>query len=146
MRLAYGPVRGYTDLQGHKIPYTTRFAGVFKRATGKEPYQLPARWLKAKSVVDLNTPFNFVTTADTHGGNSGSPTLDTKGEIVGILFDGNIEGLPNRYLYTEEQARSVHVASNAVIESLKKVYHAGRILTELGFGADDRELAAKPRP
>jgi hypothetical protein len=146
LRLAYGPVRGYTDAQGHKIPYTTRFAGIFKRATGKEPYQLPARWLKAKSVVDLNTPFNFVTTSDTHGGNSGSPTVDTKGEIVGILFDGNLEGLPNRYLYTEEQARSLHVASNAVIESLRKVYHADRILTELGFEADNRMLVAEPRP
>ncbi|MDP8982292.1 MAG: S46 family peptidase [Acidobacteriota bacterium] len=133
LRLAYGPVRGYTDAQGHKMPYTTRFGGVFKRATGTEPYQLPARWLKARAALDLNTPFNFVTTADTHGGNSGSPTVDTKGEIIGILFDGNLEGLPNRYLYTEEQARSLHVASNAVIESLKKVYHADRILSELGF-------------
>ena len=133
LRLAYGPVRGYTDAQGHKMAYTTRFGGVFKRATGTEPYQLPARWLKARAALDLNTPFNFVTTADTHGGNSGSPTVDTKGEIIGILFDGNLEGLPNRYLYTEEQARSLHVAGNAVIESLKKVYHADRILSELGF-------------
>jgi len=81
----------------------------------------------------LNTPFDFVTTTDTHGGNSGSPTVNTKGELIGILFDGNIEGLQNRYLYTQEQARSVHVASNAILEALRKVYHADRIVTEIGF-------------
>ena len=133
MRLAYGPVKGYTNTAGKPVPYTTRLAGLYKRATGKDPYKLPPSWIKAKSAVDLNTPFNFVTTADTHGGNSGSPTVDTKGEIIGILFDGNIEGLPNRYLYTEEQARSVHVAGNAIIEALRKVYRAERVLRELGF-------------
>jgi peptidase S46-like protein len=133
LRLSYGPVKGYTDLAGHPVPYATRFAGLYKRATGKDPYELPPSWMKAKTSLNLNTPFNFVTTTDTHGGNSGSPTVNTKNEIIGILFDGNLEGLQNRYLYTEEQARSVHVASNAVIESLKKVYHADRLAGELGF-------------
>jgi hypothetical protein len=133
LRLTYGPVKGYTNLEGKPVPYATTFAGLYKRATGKEPFELPPTWIKAKSALDLNTPFDFVTTADTHGGNSGSPTVNTKGEIIGILFDGNIEGLQNRYLYTEEQARSVHVASNAIIEALRKVYHADRVLGELGF-------------
>ena len=133
LRLTYGPVKGYTNLEGKPVPYATTFAGLYKRATGKEPFELPPSWIKAKSSLDLNTPFDFVTTADTHGGNSGSPTVNTKGEIIGILFDGNIEGLQNRYLYTEEQARSVHVASNAIIEALRKVYHADRVLGELGF-------------
>jgi hypothetical protein len=133
LRLTYGPVKGYTDPAGQPVPYATNFAGLYKRATGKDPFQLPPTWIKAKSALDLNTPFDFVTTTDTHGGNSGSPTVNTKGELIGILFDGNIEGLQNRYLYTEEQARSVHVASNAIIEALRKVYHADRVLNELGF-------------
>jgi hypothetical protein len=132
-RLSYGPVKGYNDSAGKPVPYATTFAGLYQRATGKEPFALPPTWIKAKSALDLRTPFDFVTTADTHGGNSGSPTVDTKGQIIGILFDGNLEGLPNRYVYTEEQARSVHVASNAIIEALKKVYRANRVLKELGF-------------
>jgi hypothetical protein len=131
LRLSYGPVKGYTALDGKAVPYATNFAGLYKHATGKEPFKLPPAWVKAKSALDLNTPFDFVTTADTHGGNSGSPTVNTKGEIIGILFDGNLEGLPNRYVYTEEQARSVHLASNAIGEALKKVYNADRLLGEL---------------
>ncbi|HEY6390044.1 MAG TPA: S46 family peptidase [Bryobacteraceae bacterium] len=132
-RLSYGPVRGYKNAAGKPAPYATTFAGLYRRATGKEPFALPQSWIKAKAAVNPSTPFDFVTTADTHGGNSGSPTVDTKGEIIGILFDGNLEGLPNRYVYTEEQARSLHVASNAIIEALRKVYRADRVLKELGF-------------
>src|SRR5260370_228187 len=128
LRLTYGPVKGYNN-----VPYTTTFVGLYKRATGKDPFRLPASWIKAKSDLDLTKPFDFVSTTDTHGGNSGSPTVNTKADIVGILFHGNLEGLPNRYVYTEEQARSVHVASNGIIEALKKVYHAERVLKELGF-------------
>ncbi len=132
-RLTYGPVKGYLDAAGNPVPYATTFAGLYKHATGVDPFKLPPTWIEAKPSLDLNTPFDFVTTTDTHGGNSGSPTVNTKGELIGILFDGNIEGLQNRYLYTEEQARSVHVASNAIVEALRKVYHADRIVTELGF-------------
>lgn len=131
LRLSFGPVKGYTSATGQPVPYTTTFAGLYKHATGQDPFKLPQSWVKARKSLDLNTPFNFVTTADTHGGNSGSPTVNTKGEIVGILFDGNLEGLPNRYVYDEERARSVHLASNAVIEALRKVYRANRILDEL---------------
>jgi hypothetical protein len=133
LRLSYGPAEGYTSASGQPVPYATTFAGLYKRATGKEPFDLPPSWIKFKSSLDLNTPFDFVTTADTHGGNSGSPTVDAKGELIGILFDGNLEGLENRYLYTEERARSVHVATNAIIESLRKVYHTDRLLRELGL-------------
>jgi hypothetical protein len=133
LRLAYGPVKGYTNAKGEKVPYTTRISGVYKRATGAEPFRLPPSWIQAKNRLNMNTPFNFVTTNDSHGGNSGSPTLNTKGEIIGILFDGNLEGLPNRFVYTDDQARSVHVASQVIIESLDKVYGAGRILEELGM-------------
>lgn len=133
LRLAYGPVKGYTNAKGEKVPYTTRISGVYKRATGKEPFRLPPSWIQNRKKLDPNTPFDFVSTNDTHGGNSGSPTLNTKAEIIGILFDGNIEGLPNRFVYTEEQARSVHVASQVIVESLRKVYGAKRILQEIGM-------------
>ncbi len=128
MRLAYGDVRGYGN-----VPFATDFAGLYPKATDAEPYIIPEKWLKAKSALDLKTHFNFVTTADTHGGNSGSATLNTKGEIVGILFDGNLESLPNRFVFTDKVSRSVHVSSEAVIEALKKVYSADRLLKELGF-------------
>jgi hypothetical protein len=131
-RLEYGPVRGYI-LNNEKIPYATVFSGVYKRAKGVEPYKLPATWEKRKSSLDLSTPFDFVTTVDSHGGNSGSPTIDTKGEVIGILFDGNIESLPNRFVYTDEVSRSVHVASQAIIEALRKVYKTNRLLSEIGM-------------
>jgi hypothetical protein len=132
-RVSFGAVKGYRNNAGRDIPYATDFAGLFRRATGKEPFRLPPSWLKSKAKLNLATPFNFVSTADTHGGNSGSPTLNTKGEVVGILFDGNIEGLPNRFIYTEEQARSVHVASQGIVEALRNVYGADRLLAELGL-------------
>lgn len=131
-RIAYGPVKGYGS-NGKRIPWATNFGGVYKRATGVEPFRLPPTWLKAKSKVRLDTPFNFVTTNDTHGGNSGSPTVNTKGEVTGILFDGNIEGLPNRFVYTDRTARSVHVASQGIVEALRSVYGAKELLAELGF-------------
>ena len=74
-----------------------------------------------------------MTTVDSHGGNSGSPTINTKGEVIGILFDGNIESLPNRFVYTDAISRSVHVASQGIIEALRKVYKADRVLQEIGM-------------
>ena len=130
-RIAFGRAKGY-EVDGKKIPYATTFAGVYERATGVEPFNLPESWIKAKSKLKLSTPFNFVTTADIHGGNSGSPTVNPKGEITGIIFDSNLEGLPNRFVYTDRQARAVHVASQAVVESLGTVYGARRVLDELG--------------
>jgi hypothetical protein len=131
LRLSYGPVKGYANDAGQMVPYATTFEGLYQRASYKEPFRLPERWLKAKSTLDLSTPLNFVTTADTHGGNSGSPTVNTKGEVVGILFDGNIESLPNRFIYTEDEARSVHVASQGIVEALRKVYRVPRLIKEL---------------
>jgi len=131
-RIEYGPVKGYV-LNGKKVPYATEIAGLYKRATGVEPFALPPSWVKAKSSLKLSTPFNFVTTVDSHGGNSGSPTIDTKGELIGILFDGNIESLPNRFVYTDEVSRSVHVASQVIVEALRKVYKTERLLKEIGL-------------
>lgn len=133
IRLAYGDVRGYTNDAGQKVPYATDFAGFYAKGKATEPYIIPERWLQAKASVALKTHLNFVTTADTHGGNSGSATLNTKGEVVGILFDGNLEGLPNRFVFTDRQARSVHVSGEGIVEALKRVYKADRLLKELGF-------------
>ena len=132
-RVSYGDVRGYQNDSGAFIPWTTSFSGMYNRATGLEPFALPDRWLKSKGKLKLSTPFNFVTTNDTHGGNSGSPTVNTRGELVGILFDGNLEGLPNRYVFTDEQARSVHVASQGIVAALRSVYGAKGLIKELGL-------------
>ncbi len=132
LRLAYGEAKGYPDQQGKPVPYATVLGGLFRRATGQDPFKLPPRWLDAKSRLNLQVPYNFVTTADTHGGNSGSPTVNTKGEVVGIIFDGNIESLPDRFVYTDLRARSVHVASQGMVEALRKVYRAERLVKELG--------------
>jgi len=131
LRLAYGAVKGYKNDAGKWVPYATTLAGLYEKGTGKDPYVIPGSWLKAKTALKLSTPFNFVTTADTHGGNSGSATINARGEIVGILFDGNIESLPNRFFYDDKQARSVHVASQGIIKALTKVYKANRLLAEL---------------
>ncbi len=133
LRLTYAAVKGYTNAEGKNVPWASDFAGLYGRATGVEPFALPPSWTKAKGALRLKTAFNFVSTADTHGGNSGSPTVNAKGELVGILFDGNIEGLPNQYLYRDKMERSVHVASQGIVESLRKVYGATGILKELGF-------------
>jgi hypothetical protein len=133
LRLAYGKVMGYRNEKGQAIPWATDFAGLYAKGRKEDPYVIPESWLKAKGALNLKTPFNFAATADIHGGNSGSATLDTKGEIVGIVFDSNIEALPNRFVYTDAQARSVHVASQGIIEALRKVYSAANVLKELGF-------------
>jgi hypothetical protein len=135
LRLSYGQVKAYEDNTGKQIPYATNFGGLYRRATGEMPYVLPKSWLAVKNSMDPNTPFDFVTTADIIGGNSGSPTVNAKGEIVGIVFDGNIEGLPNEFGYTETQARAIHVSSQAILEALRKVYHAQRLLEETGVAA-----------
>jgi hypothetical protein len=134
LRLAYGQVKGYEE-QGKKVPAWTTFAGLYERSAehkNQEPFRLPQRWVKQKDKLDLNTPFNFVSTADIIGGNSGSPVVNRKGELVGIIFDGNIQSLVLDFIYTEDQARAVSVHSSAILEALRKVYDAGALADELG--------------
>jgi hypothetical protein len=131
-RVTFGAVKGYRDKTEAPLPFATTFGGMYHRAGKEEPYILPDRWANAKTWLDLVMPFDFVSTCDVTGGNSGSPTVNQKGEIVGILFDGNIESLPLTYLYSDEQARAVHVASQGIIEALKKVYKTPELLRELG--------------
>ncbi|MEI6644711.1 MAG: S46 family peptidase [bacterium] len=133
LRLAYGVVKGY-EQEGQKIPFQTTFAGLYERSKAHQnqpPFDLPERWLKRKSKLDMDTPFNFVATADIIGGNSGSPVVNKKGEFVGIIFDGNIQSLVLDFIYTETQARAVSVHSRAILESLKKVYGATALADEL---------------
>ncbi len=131
-RVTFGAVKGYKDKAETPVPYATTFSGMYYRATGQDPYKLPQRWLDAKARLDLVMPLDFVSTCDITGGNSGSPTVDQKGEIVGIIFDSNIEGLPLTYLYSDQQARAVHVASQGIVEALRKVYKTPELLRELG--------------
>jgi len=133
LRLAFGVAKGY-EVDGKTLPFHTTFGGAFERAAAmknREPFELPERWVKGKDKLDLNTPFDFVSTADTIGGNSGSPVLNRDGELVGVNFDRNRHGLVRNFVYTEVQARHVAVHSRAILEALRKLYDAGDLVKEL---------------
>jgi len=134
LRLSFGAVRGYTD-EGHPRRWYTTLAGAYELHAGVSPYNLPRRWLDNKKNVNLDTPYNFVSTPDITGGNSGSPILNQKGELVGIVFDGNIQSIANSFLYTEEQARTVSVHAAAIVETLRKIYGAEGLVRELKISA-----------
>ena len=136
LRLAFGVVKGYA-VDGVELPFHTTFGGAFDKADrlgGHEPFDLPPRWRANKGRLDLATPFDFVSTADTIGGNSGSPVLNRAGELVGINFDRNRHGLVRNFVYTDVQARHIAVHSRAVLEALRKLYDAGALADELAAG------------
>jgi hypothetical protein len=139
-RVSYGILKGYTDRAGVAAPFSDTFSGLFYRRTQEEAYQVPKRWVDAKNKLDEVLPLDFVSTCDIGGGEAGSPTVNSKGELVGVIFDGNLESLPGTYLYTEEQARAVHVAAQGIVEALSKVYQANDLLKELGIAPDVRRL------
>ena len=133
LRLAFGTVQGY-EVGGAKLNFHTTFGEAFDKSaklSGKEPFDLPKRWLDGRDTLDLKTPFNFVSTADTIGGNSGSPVLNRAGELIGINFDRNRHGLVRNFVYTDVQARHVAVHSKAVLEALRKLYPAAPLVKEL---------------
>ena len=133
LRLSYGAVKGYME-NGKKIPYFTTLGGAYEHAAehgSKPPYELPHSWVMAKAKLNLTTPYNYVSTADVIGGNSGSPTVNKAGEVVGIIFDGNIQSLANDFFYDDVQQRAVHVDSRGIIEALRKIYGAEALANEL---------------
>jgi hypothetical protein len=133
LRLAFGVVKGY-DVDGEKLPFHTTFGSAFEKAERqghRPPFDLPARWREGKAKVDPTAPFDFVSTADTIGGNSGSPVLNRAGELIGLNFDRNRHGLVRNFVYTEEQARHIAVHSRGVLEALRRLYDAGPLVKEL---------------
>ena len=133
LRLSYGQVMGY-PMNGTKAPYKTTMYGLYDRAASfnnKVPFDLPKRYVDGKDKLDLATPFNFVTTNDIIGGNSGSPVVDRQGDIVGLIFDGNIQSLVGDFVYDSYQNRAVAVHTAAMTEALKKLYGAQKLVDEL---------------
>lgn len=136
LRLAYGQVKGY-EAQGKKLPAWTTMGDTFKHAAehgSVEPFALPESWLKNKDQIAADTPFNFVSTADIIGGNSGSPVVNRAGEVVGLIFDGNLQSLVLDFVYSDKEARATSVHSSSIIEALRKVYDAGPLADELTAG------------
>ena len=133
LRLSYGAVEGYMD-NGKKVPPFTTLGGLYARSDAFKhefPYNLPPRWIEKKSAINLNTPFNFVSTNDIIGGNSGSPTINQNGELVGLIFDGNIQSLVGDFMYDGSVNRAISVDSRGMLEVLKKVFGANDIVAEL---------------
>jgi len=133
LRLSYGQVKGYEE-NGKAIPFDTNMGGAYEHAaehSNQPPYNLPESWMKSKSTLNLKTSLNFVSTADIIGGNSGSPTVNKNGEVVGIIFDGNIQSLAWNFAYSDKQARAVSVDSRGIQEALRKIYGAAALADEL---------------
>jgi len=133
LRLAFGTVAGYEE-EGHAIPAMTTFGSLYEKAQAMKnqpPFDLPPLWEKRKSRLNLKTPFNFVSTCDIIGGNSGSPVVNRAGEFVGIIFDGNLQSLPWDYAFDSTQGRATSVASPAIAEALERVYQARPLVDEL---------------
>jgi hypothetical protein len=133
LRLAFGVVKGY-EVNGNPLRYFTTFGEMFDRAekrSFREPFDLPKRWIDGKAKLDPAAPFDFVSTADTIGGNSGSPVLNRAGEFVGINFDRNRHGLVRNFVYTDVQARHIAVHSKGILEALRKLYDCPELVKEL---------------
>ncbi len=130
LRLSFGDVQGWTE-RGKPVAPFTDFGGAFKRHTGAEPYALPASWLAAKGKINLGQSYNFVTTNDIIGGNSGSPMINRKAEIVGLAFDGNVHSHGGAFWFDSTVNRTIGVTSGGILESLKNIYGATELLAEI---------------
>ncbi|MHB1424784.1 MAG: S46 family peptidase [Gemmataceae bacterium] len=133
LRLSFGQVKGYEE-DGKHVPFETTFAGLYRRSAehhDREPFHLPRRWIDKKDKLNLKTPLNFICTADIIGGNSGSPVINRQAEVVGLIFDGNIQSLALDFAYSDEQARALSVHSSGIVEALRKVYDADELAEEL---------------
>jgi hypothetical protein len=133
-RLSYGSVEGYQE-NGRRVEPFTTLGAAFARATGRDPFRLPPSWIRARRRIDPATPFDFATSNDIVGGNSGSPVIDRNGDLVGVAFDGNIQSLGGQYGFDPAVNRAVAVDTRAILEALEKIYSARRLATELRNGA-----------
>jgi hypothetical protein len=134
LRLSYGQIAGWTYRGVTVAPFTT-FAGLYERATGEEPFDLDPRWIAAKDKLNPDTVFDISSTNDIIGGNSGSPLIDAKAEVIGAVFDGNIHSLGGDYGYDGALNRAVSVSAAAITEALRKVYGEEALAAELIGGS-----------
>jgi hypothetical protein len=132
-RVEFGVVKGYTDRAAVAQPYAATFSGLYYRKDNEGPWLVPQRWIDAREALNPLTPLDFVSTADIGGGDYGSATVNQRGELVGVTFDGNLESLPVTYLYSDDQARAVHVDVRGIAEALDRVYKSANLLKELGL-------------
>jgi hypothetical protein len=130
LRLTYGKIAGWVE-PGRNVTPFTNFDGLYERATGQPPFQLAPRWVEAKSKLDPHTVFNISSDNDIIGGNSGSPLINAKGEVIGAIFDGNIHSLGGDYYFDEKLNRAVSVSTAAITEALNKVYGQTALVAEL---------------
>jgi hypothetical protein len=133
LRLSYGTVKGYRENGKFLTPFTT-IGGLFARSNQYHhafPYNLPSRWTRGRAVLNPKTPFNFVSDNDIVGGNSGSPTINKNAELVGLIFDGNIQSLVGNFEFDDSVNRSISVDSRGMLEVLRKLFKADNIVNEL---------------
>ncbi len=133
LRLTYGPITGWEE-GGHRVPAYTKLGGIYdrwKERGGEGEFALPERYIKGKDRVDLSTPYNFVCKVDIIGGNSGSPVVNREGEVIGLIFDGNIHSLPGDMIYDGSVNRGVAVDSRAIVEAIRILYEDQKLADEL---------------
>jgi len=131
LRLNYGTVQGWVE-KGRPVEPFTRLSTAFERATGQPPFRIPESWERVKGSLDLSTPVNLSTNNDIVGGNSGSPLLNARGEVVGLMFDGNIHSISGSYWFDTAKNRAIAVHPAIMRKALDKVYGAKDLLRELG--------------
>jgi hypothetical protein len=130
LRISYGKVAGWKE-RGQDVAPVTTMGGAFARATGADPFVLAKAFVANEAKIDKSTPYDFVTTNDIIGGNSGSPVVDKDGAVIGAAFDGNIHSLGGNYGYQPDVNRTVVVSTAAVQQALERIYPASALVREL---------------